>query len=403
MSNNTILKLTDDVSWIGIRDTDIVTFDIVMETQHGTTYNSYFIDAEKKAVIDTAKESFKDVYIEKVKEVAIPEDIEFIIISHTEPDHSGSLKYLLEISPNATVYGSRQAINYLNEIIGRPFKHHIVKDNDTLSLGNKTLKFISAPNLHWPDTIYTFLEEDGLLFTCDSFGTHYCTDEMFDDLITNTSDYLDTFKYYFDVILKPFSKFMVKAIDKIKDLNINMICPGHGPVLRKKWKEIVELTRKYSEEYISDSLCEDNNILIAYVSAYGYTKEMAELIAKGIKQVVNNKINIVDIEHILLWELEELIVKSNSILIGSPTINQNTLLPVYKMFSLLNPIRDRGKKAAVFGSYGWSGEAVKIIESQLNTLKLNVVCESYSGRFYPNNEKSEQLIEFGRKFASELT
>ena len=104
-----------------------------------------------------------------------------------------------------------------------------------------------------------------------------------------------------------------------------------------------------------------------------------------------------------MGELEELIVKSNSILIGSPTINQNTLLPVYKMFSLFNPLRDRGKKAAVFGSYGWSGEAVRIIESHLNTLKLNVVCESYSGRFYPNNEKKEQLIEFGKKFAGSLT
>jgi flavorubredoxin len=399
MSKNTTLKITDDVSWIGILDRDIVTFDIVMETSHGTTYNSYFINAERKAVIDTAKESFKDLYFEKLRKVADPKDIEFIIISHTEPDHSGSLKYLLEICPDATVYGSRQAINYLNEIIGRPFKYNIVKDNDILSLGNKTLKFISAPNLHWPDTIYTYLEEDGLLFTCDSFGAHYCFDEMFDDLITNTDDYLDTFKYYFDVILKPFSKFMVKAIDKIEPLNINMICPGHGPILRKNWKEIVELSKKYSEKYISDSLCEDNNILIAYVSAYGYTRQMAELITQGIKQVVNYKVTLVDIEHILPGELEELIVKSNSILIGSPTINQNTLMPVYKMFSLINPIRDRGKKAAVFGSYGWSGEAVRIIENQLSALKLNVVCEGYSGRFYPNNEKSEQLIEFGKRFA----
>ena len=402
MSKHKILKITDDVSWIGILDRDIVTFDIVMETRHGTTYNSYFINAEKKAVIDTAKESFKDLYIEKLKGVIDPKDIEYIIISHTEPDHSGSLKHLLKINPDATVLGSRQAINYLNEMIGKPFKYNIVKDNDILSLGNKTLKFISAPNLHWPDTIYTYLEEDGLLFTCDSFGAHYCSDEMFDDLITDTDVYLNTFKYYFDVILKPFSKFVVKAIDKIESLNISMICPGHGPILRKNWKEIVELSRKYSEQYISDSLGEDNNILIAYVSAYGYTKQMAELIAKGIKQTVSYKINMVDIENILPGELEELIVKSNSILIRSPTINQNTLLPVYKMFSLINPIRDRGKKAAVFGSYGWSGEAVRIIESQLSVLKLNVVCEGYSGRFNPNNEKSEQLIEFGKRFASQI-
>jgi flavorubredoxin len=402
MSEKKILKITDDVSWIGILDRNIVTFDIVMETRYGTTYNSYFINAERKTIIDTAKESFKELYFEKLRKVVNPKDIEFVIVSHTEPDHSGSLKYLLEINPDVTIYGSRQAINYLNEIMGIPFQYNIVKDNDILSLGNKTLKFISAPNLHWPDTIYTYLEEDGLLFTCDSFGAHYCSDEMFDDLITSTDDYLYTFKYYFDVILKPFSKFMVKAIDKIEPLNISMICPGHGPILRKNWKEIVELSRKYSEQYISDSLVEDNNILIAYVSAYGYTKQMAELIARGIRETDNYKINLVDIENISPGDLEELIVKSNSILIGSPTINQNTLLPVYKMFSLINPIRDRGKKAAVFGSYGWSGEAVKIIESQLKALKLNVVCEGYSGRFCPNNEKSDQLIDFGRKFAGEL-
>jgi flavorubredoxin len=402
MSEKKILKITDDVSWIGILDRNIVTFDIVMETRYGTTYNSYFINAERKTIIDTAKESFKDLYFEKLRKVVNPKDIEYVIVSHTEPDHSGSLKYLLEINPDITVYGSRQAINYLNEIMGVPFKYNIVKDNDILSLGNKTLKFISAPNLHWPDTIYTYLEEDGLLFTCDSFGAHYCSDEMFDDLISSTDEYLYTFKYYFDVILKPFSKFMVKAIDKIEPLNISMICPGHGPILRKKWKEIVELSRKYSEQYISDSLVEDNNILIAYVSAYGYTKQMAELIATGIRETVSCKINLVDIENISLGDLEELVVKSNSILIGSPTINQNTLLPVYKMFSLINPIRDGGKKAAVFGSYGWSGEAVKIIESQLKALKLNVVCEGYSGRFCPNNEKSDQLIDFGRKFAGEL-
>ncbi len=400
---NKVLKITDDVIWVGIQDRDIVTFDIVMETRYGTTYNSYFINAEKKAVIDTAKESFKDLYIEKLREVVNPKDIEYIIISHTEPDHSGSLKYLLEVSRDATVYGSRQAINYLKEITGLPFRHNIVKDNDILSLGNKTLKFISAPNLHWPDTIYTYLEEDGLLFSCDSFGAHYCSDEMFDDLITDSGAYSDNFKYYFDVILKPFSRFMIKAIDKIEHLDINMICPGHGPVLRKNWREAVNLSRKYSEQYMSDSSGQDNNILIAYVSAYGYTRQMAELIAKGIRQVVNYKINLVDIENILPGELEELIVKSNSILIGSPTINQNTLLPVYKMFALINPIRDRGKKAAVFGSYGWSGEAVKIIESQLRALKLNVVCEGYSGRFYPNNEKSEQLIEFGKNFAIQET
>ncbi|MBN2611400.1 MAG: FprA family A-type flavoprotein [Bacteroidales bacterium] len=399
MKDNKVLKVTEDVSWVGILDYDIVTFDIVMETVHGTTYNSYFINAQKKALIDTSKETFKDTYFEKLRKVTDPADIEYIIVSHTEPDHSGNLKHLLDMAPNATVYGSRPAINYLSEITGKPFKSVAVKDGDTLSLGNKTLQFISAPNLHWPDTIYTYLVEDKLLFTCDSFGAHYCKEQMFDDQV---GDYSDSFKYYFDVILKPFSKHMVNAIEKIKPLDINAICPGHGPILRSTWKEAVDKSHKWAEIYLADARCEENNVLIAYVSAYGYTGQMAELIAKGISEVVDYHVNILDIEKIQLGELEEHIVKSNAILIGSPTINQNTLLPVYKMFALISPIRDKGKKAASFGSYGWSGEAVKLIDNNLRALKLDVVSDGISAKFYPGNEKSEQIIEFGRNFARQL-
>jgi NADH oxidase (H2O-forming) len=396
---DSVIKINDTVKWIGVLDKDIVTFDIVMETHYGTTYNSFFIDADKKAVIDTTKETFKKEYIDKINEVVDPTEIEAIVVNHTEPDHSGNVKHLLKLAPKAIVYGSRQAINYMNEIVNEPFESVIVKDGDTLSLGNKTLRFISAPNLHWPDTIYTFLEEDGLLFTCDSFGAHFCNDKIFDDEI---GDYSDSFKYYFDVILRPFSKFMVKSIEKIEGLNIKMICPGHGPILRSNWKEAVEKSKKYAEHYLADSVCDGNNVLITYVSAYGYTKKMAETIAKGIREKIQCDIQIVDIEKILLGELEEMIVRSNALLIGSPTINQNTVLPIYKMFSLLNPVRDKGKKAAAFGSYGWSGEAVKLIEEHLKQLKMDIVLDGMASRFSPEEAKAESLVEFGRKFAEEL-
>lgn len=396
---DTVIAVNDSVKWIGVQDKDIVTFDIVMETQHGTSYNSYFIDADIKAVIDTTKETFKKEYLSKIREVTDPADIEVIIVNHTEPDHSGNVKHLLKLAPKAKVYGSRQAINYMNEIINEPFESVTVKDGDTLSLGNKTLHFISAPNLHWPDTIYTFLEEDGLLFTCDSFGAHFCSDKLFDDEI---GDYSEAFKYYFDVILSPFSKFMVKAIEKIKDLDIKMICPGHGPVLRSNWKDAVDKCNKYAEHYLANSFCDGNNVLITYVSAYGYTKKMAETIALGIREKIQCDIEVVDIEKILLGELEEMIVRSNAFLIGSPTINQNTVLPIYKMFALLNPIRDKGKKAAAFGSYGWSGEAVKLIEEHLKQLKFDIVLDGIASRFSPEEEKAESLKEFGRNFADAL-
>ncbi len=396
MTDDKTININEDVSWLGILDYDIVSFDIVMETRYGTTYNSYFINADKKTLIDTAKETFKESYFAKLGKLVNPQEISNIIVTHTEPDHSGCLKYLLEMVPDAVVYGSRPAINYLQDMIDKPFRSQFVKDGDILDLGNKTLRFISAPNLHWPDTIYTYLEEDQLLFTCDSFGAHYCREEMFDD---QTDDYTESFKYYFDVILKPFSQFMLKAIEKIRPLKIQAVCPGHGPILRSSWKEKLQLTEKYAKEYVNHTQYQDHTILIAYVSAYGYTKQMAEAIAEGIRQEVDYTVNLVDIEHIMLGDLEELIAGSKSILVGSPTINQNTLLPVYKMFSVMNPIRDKGKKAAVFGSYGWSGEAVKIIENQLRALKLQVVMEGFSGKFSPGQEKQKQLVEFGRAFA----
>ena len=394
MNQTNILQVSEDVNWIGVLDHDIITFDIVMETKYGTTYNSYFIDAEKKAVIETVKEKYWPAFKEKLLSLGDPSEIEYIIFNHTEPDHSGSLKYLLDLAPNATVVGSGQALTYLREMMDQSFKSMKVRDGDIIDLGNKKLRVIGAPNLHWPDTIYTYLEEEGLLFTCDSFGAHYADERMFDDLI---GDYSDAFDYYFDVILKPFSKFMLKAIEKIKTLPVDMICPGHGPILRSGWKEKIDRSLKLANNYMEETR-KRNRVLIAYVSAYGYTEEMALRLADGLMKTANLSVELVDIENVLLGDLEEHIVKADGIIIGSPTINQNTLLPVYKLFSVINPIRDKGKPAAAFGSFGWSGEAVKLIEDHLRNLKLKVVGEGQTARFFPNSKETESLIRFGEEF-----
>lgn len=395
-----VIDISEDVKWIGVLDYDIVTFDIVMETEYGTTYNSYFINAEKKAVVETVKEKFWPVYLEKLKAVTEPSEIEYIIVNHTEPDHSGSVKHLLKLAPDAVVVGSGNAIRYLTDMIPGPFKSLVVKDGDTLDLGNHTVRFISAPNLHWPDTIYSYLVEEKILFTCDSFGAHFCHPEMFDDLV---GDYSDSFKYYFDVILKPFSKFMLKAIDKIEDLPISAVCPGHGPVLRKTWKEKIRLSAQYASEYMEvtggDRI---PNVLVTYVSAYGYTREMGTAIKKGIESAGSFNVTLLDIETIELGELESEVVKCDAILVGSPTINQNTLLPVYRLFAVINPLRDRGKAAASFGSYGWSGEAPVIIAENLKNLKLNVFDETAGFKFMPDSEKSSELEAFGKRFAATI-
>jgi flavorubredoxin len=395
--DNAIIDITRDVKWIGILDYDIRTFDIVMETEYGTTYNSYFINAEKKAIVEVAKEKFSETYLKKLRQVTAPEEIQYIILDHTEPDHTGSLSLLLELAPSATVVGSGNAIRYLEDIVNIPFKSRVVKDGDTLDLGNKTLKFISAPNLHWPDSMYTLLVEDKILFTCDSFGAHYCSAEMFSDF---SGKYAETFKYYFDVIMKPFSRFMLTATGRIKSLDIDFICPGHGPVHRENLHKAIALSEQYARDYMELTLeRQHKNILIAYVSAYGYTKEAANFIASGITETEGITVDLADIENILPDELESKIITADGLLVGSPTINQNTLLPVYKLFALINPLRDRGKLGGAFGSYGWSGESPKIILENLRLLKLKIFEESAAFKFSPGGAKEENLRDFGRNFA----
>ncbi len=399
-TDDKILNLTESVKWIGVLDYDIKTFDIVMHTEYGTTYNSYFIDAERKAIVDIAKEKFSAAYLGKLRAVTDPQEIEYIIVNHTEPDHSGSLRLLLELAPSATVVGSGNAIRYLEDIVNVPFKSMVVKHGDTLDLGNRTLSFVAAPNLHWPDSMYTLLEEEKVLFTCDSFGAHYCSEEMYSDF---SEEYTKAFKYYFDVIMRPFSRFMTRAIDLIRPLDIELICPGHGPVHRENLGKAIDLSEKYATDYLKLVVGRSpKNILIAYVSAYGYTRQAAEIIAEGIREAENISTEILDIEDLPTEILESKLITADGILIGSPTINQNTLLPVYKLFSQINPIRDKGKLGGAYGSYGWSGESPRIILENLRLLKLKIFEDTGQFKFLPSGDKADFLKDFGRRFAQKF-
>jgi NADH oxidase (H2O-forming) len=396
-TDNKIFDLTESVSWIGVVDYDIRTFDIVMHTEYGTTYNSYFINAEKKTIIDIAKEKFSETYLAKLRAITDPKEIEYIIVNHTEPDHSGCLRLLFELAPSATIVGSGNAIRYLEDIVNVPFKSLVVKHGDKLDLGNRTLSFVAAPNLHWPDSMYTLLEEEKVLFTCDSFGAHYCSEEMYSDF---SETYTEAFKYYFDVIMRPFSRFMTRAIDLIRPLELEFICPGHGPVHHaENLKKAMDLSESYATDYLKLVVGRSpKNILIAYVSAYGYTRQAAEYIAEGIREEENITAEILDIEDLSLETLESKLITADGILIGSPTINQNTLLPVYKLFSQINPIRDKGKLGGAYGSFGWSGESPKIILENLRLLKLKVFEDTAQFKFSPSGDKADLLKDFGRRY-----
>ena len=397
MTDNKILTVSPAVQWIGVLDHDIVSFDVVMETKHGTTYNSYFINAQKKAVIETVKEGFWGVYLEKLIRVTDPAEIEYIILNHTEPDHSGCLVNLLKIAPNAKVVGTGNAVRYLKDMISIDFQYIIVKDGYILDLGDRTLQFISAPNLHWPDTMFTYLPEEKVLFTCDSFGAHYCHEEIFDDLV---GDYDQDFKYYFDVIMSPFSKFMLKAIERIKSLDIKIIATGHGPVLRTNWLKYVNLSEKYALKHLE--LPVRHKVFIPFVSAYHKTGLLAENIGEGIGMAGDITVDILDIENATIGELDQKVAESAAIIVGSTTINQNILLPVYKLFSVINPLRDKGKLAGAFGSYGWSGESKELIKSNLENLKLNYFREGVFVKFSPDETEQQQAVEYGKAFGEAL-
>ena len=398
MVDDRILKINEDVSWIGVLDRDIVTFDVVMETKYGTTYNSFFIDAEKKTVVETVKEKFWDSYYAKLSSLTDPSSIDYIVVNHTEPDHSGCLARLIEVAPKAVVVGSGNAIRYLKDLLGFEFPYMTVKDGQTLDLGGKTLRFIAAANLHWPDSIMTYLVEDRLLFTCDIFGEHYCNEGMFDDCV---GDFDDAFRYYFNVIMKAYSKFMLQAIERIRPLEINAVLPGHGVLLRKNWKKYVDLSEKYAREALSKQ--RQNRVFLGYVSAYQNTGLIAAMIAKGIRESGELDVDLCDLETVDFNTLEDRIAEASGIMLGCPTFSQNILMPVYQVFALINPIRDRNKPADAFGSYGWSGEGARIISSAMANLKLKVADEGLMVKFTPHHDTEQKCIAYGREFGKRMT
>lgn len=401
MSNT--FKITEDLFWVGALDPNLRIFDIIMETKFGTSYNSYLLKgSDGIALFETVKEKFFDEHLDKIRSIVNLEDINYVVVNHTEPDHVGSVEKILEYAPNATVVGSTLAIKYLSEIINKPFKSKVVKDWETLSLGNKTLKFISAPQLHWPDTMYTYVIEDETLITCDSFGAHYCDERVLKSAIEDSKedDYIEAYNYYFRMIMGPFKPFMLKALDKIKDLNLKYICPGHGLVLdHTNIEKFVNLYR----EWCQPTKREKQSIVIPYVTAYGYTEEIAKEIKRGI-EASNFDVDIL-MYNLVTADMNEVLNEINQcsgLLLGSPTLLSDTLPQIWTILSSLNPVIHKGLPASCFGSYGWSGEALKNINERYKQLKFNVVCEPLGIVFRPSEENLKSAYDFGLEFANKV-
>lgn len=397
------LEIKKDIHWVGALDPNLRIFDIIMYTPYGTTYNSYVVQgSEKIAIFETVKVQFFDEYISRLKDLGVnPEKIDYIVVDHTEPDHAGSVAKLLELSPNAKVVGSPVAINFLKKIANCEFEYIAVGDGDSLSLGNKTLQFISAPFLHWPDSMYTYVVEDEVLITCDSFGSHYSSPEVFNNKIESQENYMEALKYYFDCIFGPYTPYVLKAINKIKDLKIDVICPGHGPVLVDNPMKIVEIYKEWSTPAIKPADAK-KLVTIPYVTAYGYTEQLAKQIAKGIESTGNIEVKLFNVIEHEMGDVISSIGASDGILCGSPTIVAELLEPIRDVLSKLNPVVHGGKLAAAFGSYGWSGEAIPRMETRFKELNMKLYGPSLKINFKASNNELEDAYNFGVGFGETL-
>lgn len=387
------MEIKKDIYYVGVINPTLRIFDIIMKTEYGTSYNAYLIKDEKNVLIETVHESFFDDYIENISSIINIEEIDYLILNHTEPDHTGSVKKLLELNPNITIVTTMAGKKFVSEICNKEFNSIVVKDGQTLNIGYRNLKFIIAPFLHWPDSMFTHIQEDKLLFSCDFLGTHYAEPKVMDRYIKYKEKYDESLINYYKAIFGPFKQYVLDGIEKIKDLQIDTICTSHGPVLQKYLNEVVEKYKEWSTPHIK----EKKKITIIYVSAYGYTKKLA-ILSKEILEKNHMQVEIFDVIKSSMDEILESIETSCGVLVGSPTINRDALKPIWEVLTSIDAISNKGKVFGVFGSYGWSGEAVPMIKQRLESLKLEVFGEGVKVCFNPSNNDLECMEEYTQKF-----
>jgi flavorubredoxin len=389
------VEIKPGIYWIGSEDPDLRVFDDLFPTEHGTSYNAYLIKGNgKTAVIDTVEHKNVDEYMDKVRSLVDPATIDYIIVNHTEHDHSGSLAYLLEHSPNAVVYCTIAAKNFLGNILHRPITCQTVKDGDTLDLGGRTLRFITAPFLHWPDTMFTRLEEENILFSCDAFAAHYWNvGHIFND---ECDDFTSARHFYFDCIFRPFKDKVLAAVEKIRHDVIDMICPSHGPIIRQDpWKVIQQF------ENWSKPPSQNKKIVILFLSPHGSTEKMAHAVANG-AQHGDIEVCSYHINSLTAGELRNLMEEASALIFGIPTFNRDIAKPMWEVLAYLSTVKLKTNLAAIFGSYGWSGEACKMAEERLKSLGFKLVTESVRTTFSPTEDVLAKCEELGRAVAEEV-
>ncbi|ELS03892.1 putative flavoprotein [Xenococcus sp. PCC 7305] len=316
------LEIASNTTAMRCLDWDRDRFDIEFGLQNGTTYNSFIIQGEKLALVDTSHAKFRQLYLDLLTGLIEPTQLDYLIISHTEPDHSGLVKDILDLAPQVTVVGAKVAIKFLSDMVHQPFNSLIVKNGDRLDLGaGHELEFVSAPNLHWPDTIFTYDYQTQILYTCDAFGMHYCDEPAFDeDLSLIEAD----FEYYYDCLMKPNARSVIAAIKRIGKLELATIATGHGPLLKHHRTELVNRYQQWSQTQTKT----ETLVAVFFAEDYGYSEELAIAIAQGVLKtgVAVELVNLNDTE---LQFVRELVSQARGLVIGMPAQSNseaNTIL-----------------------------------------------------------------------------
>lgn len=376
------MKIADNVYYVGVSNPTLRVFDIIMCTEYGTTYNSYLVKgADKTALIDGAHKGFEANFQENVEAITDFANIDYMVVNHTEPDHSGAIRLVIEKNPDIVVYGTAACLKNLDNIVRLPFNRVAVKDGDTLELGGKTLTFCVSPNIHWPDTMMTYLAEDKILFSCDFLGAHFAEPTMYVHKAYKKELYEKEFKVYYDAIMGPFAKFVIRALDRIKDLDIALVCPSHGPMIMGGDIQVAMDTYR---KWATPEEKTDKTVAIYYVSAYGYTRQMCQYLAEKLeaKGLVVSAFDVIKTDAAdIAAHLED-----DCLVFGSPTLNRAALKPVLDVISSIDAVGAAGRPYATLGCFGWSGEACAQLNDRCNSIKMKQVGESVRSQFTPTDE-----------------
>ena len=380
-------EIRENIYWVGGIDWDIRNFHGYL-TQRGTTYNAYLILDKKVVLVDTVKHYLFDEMLARIGKIINPGKIDYILSNHVEMDHSGSISKILELSPNAKVITSTQGEKGLRRHYKKEWNFNVVKSGDTLSIGKRTLNFYHTPMVHWPDSMVTYIPEEKILLSNDAFGQHIASSERFDDEIGWEILREEAAKYYGNIVM-PYGDQVKKALGSLSQLNIDLICPGHGLIWRSYISKILEEYTKWANYDTKDKA------LIVYDSMWGSTEKIAYALQEG----MGNAGLPVTMRNLKTNHISDIITDvtySKLILIGSSTLNNGMLPSMGAFLTYIKGLRPRKRIGFAFGSFGWGGQAVREIEEVMQELKWDIPKESISFKYIPGNDELEAVKEIGK-------